>query len=251
MIHETGDGYGILTNIQQRNIHSLILFCVLCVLVFNTTNTQRAVSYERWWKTFCRNRTNRKWDGLLIQAKTHRRTQARAQRYLNTYLTLLSSVFLSQLHTQTLVHKGSWLSGGDASQADCDVCAGVRRWCASKRSQEKYDEASLQVLCVCSQACMCGRVCCFAASFDFYPHPLSGHNKHGWIRLSGFEEYDTSMFMCCTLTSLIHILCIHEVAYTPYQYYQHIIFLSVYRLLFSPHLNRQWTTFCVNMYCTV
>lgn len=111
MIHETGDGYGILTNIQQRNIHSLILFCVLCVLVFNTTNTQRAVSYERWWKTFCRNRTNRKWDGLLIQAKTHRRTQARAQRYLNTYLTLLSSVFLSQLHTRTHKHSCTKAAG--------------------------------------------------------------------------------------------------------------------------------------------
>lgn len=124
-----------------------------------------------------------------------------------TQLSLSCPLFpFSQQHTYTHsdMHKGSWLSGGCAyaSQADSDVCAGVRRWCASKRSQEKYDEAFLQVLCVCSKTCpyvcVSKKVCCLVGSSAFYPHPLSKHNKHGWIHLSSFEAYDTTMYVACT-----------------------------------------------------
>lgn len=125
-----------------------------------------------------------------MSSPTNPSKNMQAQRCLHTSLTFQASVFLSQLHKHTQMHEGSWLSGGIASQADSDVCAGVRRRCSSKRSQEKYDEASLRMLRVCSEARVCGRARRSAACCGFHPRPLSRHNKH-------FEEYDT--LVCRTL----------------------------------------------------
>lgn len=153
------------------------------------------------------NRTNRKCEALLIQWNAYRCTVAKT----NIFDTSLMLLTLKQ------TAKGSWLRGGNATQPDSDLCAGSRQWCASRRSQEKYDEAYLQVLCVCSQACACARVCSVASSAF---HPLSKHNKHRWKCLSSSEKYDANTFIYCVIISLI--IC--------NSFYQ-------YPVLFLPYLN--------------
>lgn len=172
----TEDRYMILTSNRG---HCLIKFVLVAL-----HNDPNAINLQRW-KTFDAARTNRKWGSLLIQEETYRCTQAKTQTFLHTSRSHALGFRFKERGTHT--HKSSWLSGGYASQPDSDVCAEVRRWCASKRSQEKNDEASLRVLCMLTGMYVRVSVCCSVASTAFYPHPLSRHNKRGWMHLSSIQ----------------------------------------------------------------
>lgn len=151
---------------------------------------------------------------LINSSKKH--TDAHKQRHKH-FFALLSFFFLS--HTQA----AGWVVAALTQVRLMLMC--VLEWDDDVAPKDlRRNMVKLPCKCCVSahgHVCVCACVwkcVCSVASSAFYPHALSKHNKHGWIHLSSFEAYDTSMCICCTLISLSQ--------YT-YQFYHHII-LSVH-----------------------
>lgn len=95
-----------------------------------------------------------------------------------THLFLSSPSFYFQSYTHTRTQAAGWVVAVHTQVRLTLMC--VLKWDddRAQRSQEKYGVASLQALCVCSQACACVCVWSSVAPSAFFSP--SKHNKHEW-----------------------------------------------------------------------